>query len=172
MLVDFLHHVRLHFTPQQLARVVHTYGVLFNDTGFPLSVQTVMGRLLTNMYDAIDKLQDKAEGMLRNAELFWKFPTKSQLARKLLLRIIDAIATKLHVLRITEPIATKFQQKRKTHGPLPSATELYSGIPEFDGFLDLGYVQPIRTSTKAFENSLDVLKGIWFFAQIVCGRWL
>ncbi|KAJ3053641.1 hypothetical protein HK097_003754, partial [Rhizophlyctis rosea] len=140
MLVDFLHHVRHHFTPQQLARVVHTYGVLFNDTGFPLSVQTVMGRLLSNMYDAIDKLQDKAE------------------ARKLLLRVIDAIATKLRVLRITEPIATKFQQKRKTHGPLPSPTELYSGTPEFDGFLDLGYVQPIRTSTKAFENSLDVLK--------------
>ncbi|KAJ3037893.1 hypothetical protein HDV00_001237 [Rhizophlyctis rosea] len=140
MLVDFLHHVRHHFAPQQLARIVHIYSQLFNDTGFPLSVQTVMGRLLTNLYDAIDKLPDKAE------------------ARKLLLCICNAIATKLHCLHVTLPIAMKYQQKRRNLNPMSALLDQYSSTPDFDGFVDLGYVQPIRTAAKAFENSLDVLK--------------
>ena len=32
-------------------------------------------------------------------------------------------------------------------------------LPEYDGYLDLGFNQPIRTSAKPLESSPDFIKG-------------
>jgi hypothetical protein len=58
------------------------------------------------------------------------------------------------------PIVIKYHHRKKNH--IPPATESFASGMEIDGFVDLGFTQPIRTSMKAWDGSQDIIKGMLF----------
>ena len=80
-----------------------------------------------------------------------------KIARKLLIRTLDAFADRLSSMHEIFPTVLKKKKFLKTD------EENYSQqIPELDGFIDIGYVQPIKTSNRPFEGSVDLLRGILY----------
>lgn len=73
------------------------------------------------------------------------------------MRILRTFASKFTSLRMMFPVIVEYHRRRKSQPPRTSDNP--TKLVDSDGFLDLGYAQPIRTYIRAFEGSPDVVKG-------------
>ncbi|KAJ3211873.1 hypothetical protein HDU67_004198 [Dinochytrium kinnereticum] len=140
VLVDLILNVRTELSRLQISRIIHIYSKNLHDSSFAPNIQTVCAKLLLNM---IDCLVDPA-GTTREGRI-------------LLIRILDTYARKFTALSLSFPSIVKAHMKKKT-----SATnqENFSFSLDMEGFLDLGYVQPIKTSVRMLDTSLDIVTDI------------
>ncbi|KNC98645.1 histone acetyltransferase TRA1 [Spizellomyces punctatus DAOM BR117] len=153
VLVDLIHHVRADLSIAQLSRAIHMYSRNLHDPNFAPNIQTMCAKLLLNIVDCLAGLDDKRE------------------ARGLLLRILRTFASKFTSLRMAFPVVLEHHRRKKTQPPQSQkASEGTPLLSDTDGYLDLGYAQPIRTYIRAFEGSPDVVKDIRFlFKNMVQG---
>ncbi|OAD77362.1 hypothetical protein PHYBLDRAFT_36397 [Phycomyces blakesleeanus NRRL 1555(-)] len=105
MLADLIHHVRSELTPAQLSRTVYIYSRNLHDASLAPSIQTMCGKLLLNLMDCIMKITNKAEG------------------RELLMRILDAFASKFAALNIQFDACVKHYKKKKQQAEDENAVE-------------------------------------------------
>ena len=84
--------------------------------------------------------------------------------RYLLIRILEAFATKLSAMKVAFPSIMKYYHRRKAQADNPS--ENFASHVELDGFLDLGYAQPMRTSLKSLDTTVDIIKGFLYFLRL------
>ncbi|KAI8806472.1 hypothetical protein BJ742DRAFT_680099, partial [Cladochytrium replicatum] len=157
VLVDLIHHVRMELTPTQVSRAIHLYSRNLHDPTLAPGIHTVCAKLLFNLMDRIMPMHATEEK-----------ETVSE-GRILLLRIFTAIATKFPSLSSTLPMIIRTHYRRKTQAGQPPTLEKKGNEYEFDGFLDLGVVQPIRTTGKALEQSADVIKDVRFLFKNMVG---
>ncbi|KAJ3022967.1 hypothetical protein HKX48_004725 [Thoreauomyces humboldtii] len=150
VLVDLIHHVRNDLSPTQLAMAIHMYSRNLHDSNFPPNIQTMCAKLLLNIVDCLTNIADKDE------------------ARRLLLRIMRTFGQKFASLRLSFPVVVEHHRRRRAQSQ--TTPDVTSFVDENDGYLDLGYAQPIRTYMRAYENSLDAVKDIRFlFKNLVQG---
>ncbi|KAJ3191208.1 hypothetical protein HK101_007980 [Irineochytrium annulatum] len=124
-------------------------GVTSRETLRPLafapSFQTSCAKLLSNLIDCLGH----GEG------------------RGLLIRILDAFTQKFTALSLAFTSVVISHHKKKSHVAVQN--ENFASHLEMDGYLDLGYAQPIRTSTKMLDSSTDVVKDIRTLLKTVVG---
>ncbi|KAI8840240.1 FAT domain-containing protein [Chytridium lagenaria] len=138
VLVDLILHVRAELSRQQISRIIHIYSKKLLDTSFVPNIQIVCAKLLCNMIDClIDTTGTNREG------------------RTLLIRILDAYSRKFTALSLSFPSIIKAHMKKKSVSN--SIQESLSYNLDIDGFLDLGYVQPIKTATRMLDTFPDIV---------------
>ncbi|KAI7885947.1 uncharacterized protein EV154DRAFT_427566 [Mucor mucedo] len=124
MLADLIHHIRAELSATQLSRTIYIYSRNLHDATLAPSIQTMCGKLLLNLIDCIMKITDKAEG------------------RKLLMRILDAFASKFEALNTQFDTCVKQYKKKKesTEFDFDRARSIHTGssLPEAtqDGIKD------------------------------------
>ncbi|KAI9104837.1 hypothetical protein DFS34DRAFT_691063 [Phlyctochytrium arcticum] len=154
VLVDLIHHVRTDLSISQLSRAIHMYSRNLHDPNFAPNIQTMCAKLLLNIVDCLTGLEDKKE------------------ARGLLLRVLRTFQSKFTSLRMAFPVVLELHRRKKTQGAATYGknTDCSQLLSETEGFLDLGYAQPIKTYIRAFEGSPDAVKDIRFlFKNMVQG---
>ncbi|KAJ3171894.1 hypothetical protein HDU87_008212 [Geranomyces variabilis] len=154
VLVDLIHHVRNDLSPPQLSMAIHMYSRNLHDPGFAPNIQTMCAKLLLNIVDCLGAVEDKVY------------------ARVLLLRIMRTLAQKCTALKNAFP-SIVLHYRRPGHPKKPNETtknEVLQSLADSDGFLDLGYAQPIQTYVRAFETTIDIVRDVRFlFKNIVLG---
>lgn len=96
-------------------------------------------KLLLNLVDCILKLSTDSRG------------------RDLLIEILQTLALKLKSLHLAFPVVCKYYHKKAKSDP---KHDDFTALPEYQGFLDLGYCQPIKTSSNPMDANSDLVKGI------------
>ena len=75
-------------------------------------------------------------------------------ARKYLIQILESFAFRLEALKEIQPLCHKFHEVRK-----PSEMDSnYSDLQKIETYIDVGYVQPIRTTAKPLQHVPDLVK--------------
>ncbi|KAJ3100237.1 hypothetical protein HDU97_002421, partial [Phlyctochytrium planicorne] len=141
VLVDLILNVRSELSRQQISRIIHIYSKNLHDSSFAPNIQTVCAKLLLN---TIDCLVDNSTG--------------NRDGRVLLIRILDTYARKFTALSLSFPSIIKAHMKKKSS--TNSTQENFSFSLDLDGFLDLGYVQPIKTTVRMLDTSQDIISDI------------
>jgi hypothetical protein len=77
----------------------------------------------------------------------------------LLFRILKAFTAKIVSLDKCFPVMCKYYHKKASTG-LGADTEDLTKIPEYKGFLDLGFCQPIKTAQNHLDSNEGLFKGI------------
>ncbi|KAJ3340113.1 hypothetical protein HDU93_007338 [Gonapodya sp. JEL0774] len=150
-LADLLHHVRMELSPTQLSHIVYTYARNMHDFSFAPQIQTMCSKLLLNLIDCIDK----------------NSPTKEE-GRKLLIKILDAFATKLSSISVAFPLIMKYNIRRRNLSNKKPEDDPF--VPEPDMFLELEFLHPIKSYQGPFDSSNDVVKEMKFlFRNLVTG---
>lgn len=144
-LADLLHHVRNDLSKDQLSRIVYTYSRNLHDFSFAPQIQTMCSKLLLNLIDCITNLHNKEDG------------TKED-GRALLMKILDAFASKFTSIHLSLPLISKYYGKKKT--PLKKPDAGTSFVPEPEMFLEYEYMHPIKAYQGPFDQSQDVVKGL------------
>ncbi|RKO86143.1 hypothetical protein BDK51DRAFT_31901, partial [Blyttiomyces helicus] len=140
VLVDLIHAIRTELKPAQISRIVHMYSRDLHDPAFGPMIQTMCAKLLIGLVEQIAKSGfSKPEG------------------RKLYIKIMYVFVSKFNSLRMMFPAVVRYCTRKKIQ--TPKYAETFATIPELDGWMDIGFSQPIRTCSKAFEQSTDVIKG-------------
>ena len=62
MLADFVHHVRLELSVEQISRMISLYSRNLHDVSLPLSIQTMSAKLLVNLIDALKPPEPRTDG--------------------------------------------------------------------------------------------------------------
>ncbi|KAI8880605.1 hypothetical protein K501DRAFT_224440 [Backusella circina FSU 941] len=146
MLADLIHHIRAELSPAQLSRTIYIYSRNLHDSTLAPSIQTMCGKLLLNLIDCIMKITNKSEG------------------RKLLMRILDAFASKFEALNIQFDSCVKQYKKKKA--------VLENDLMDEDDFsnIDLDLARSIHTATFVPESSQDGIKdGRFLFKNLAIG---
>ncbi|TPX61909.1 hypothetical protein PhCBS80983_g00781 [Powellomyces hirtus] len=155
VLVDLIHHVRNDLSPSQLAMAIHMYSRNLHDPGFAPNIQTMCAKLLLNIVDCLGVIEDKVE------------------ARTLLLRIMRTLSQKCTALKNAFPMVVAHTRRPgRTKKSLDTAKtpEVLESLADSDGYLDLGFAQPIQTYLRAFDNAVDIVRDIRFlFRNLVLG---
>ncbi|KAG1474893.1 hypothetical protein G6F56_000065 [Rhizopus delemar] len=142
MLADLVHHIRAELVPSQLSRTIYIYSRNLHDPTLAPSIQTMCGKLLLNLIDCIMKIEDKVEG------------------RALLMRILDAFASKFEALNIQFNSCVK-QYKRKKH---------MEEAMEQDEDFDFEKARSIHTGVYIPEAAQDGIKdGRFLFRNLAVG---
>ncbi|KAJ3121303.1 hypothetical protein HK098_003792 [Nowakowskiella sp. JEL0407] len=139
MFVDVVHHLRTDFNPKQIDQIVTLYTKIGHDPQFTMSIQSMAFKLLTNMVEVSTK-QEPA------------------FARSFLFRNIDAFVQKLFSLSDFLPFMIRYYYRRKLYVSQKTNMASPAVNNEFEGYLDIGFVQPIQNSGKIFDASPDILK--------------
>ena len=98
----------------------------------------------------------------------------------MLVRILETFANKLYSLSLGFPVICKIYHKKLARSKSGNATlstdapgtplgqhvdhaldaDLdLTAVPEYEGYIDLGFSQPIRTSIKPLDSTPDIIKG-------------
>ena len=136
VLVDLIHHVRSDLTQEQIIKAVYIYERNLNDSSFAPNIQTMCVKLLVNLVDCIVKLEPNV-------------------SKVLLYRILRAFSVRLNGLRDEFPVVLAVYQKRQKGDKFEVD----------DGYLDIGYIQPIKISTRALDLSQDLGKDYRFLLK-------
>ncbi|KAH6600577.1 hypothetical protein BASA50_002141 [Batrachochytrium salamandrivorans] len=139
VLVDLIHHVRNELSLEQITKVIHIYSKNLHDLSFAPQIQTMCAKLLLSLIDNVVNQQSKPD------------------ARRLVVCILDAFSSRLYSINEIYPTIISFL-KRKGSDKSPSVEENFSTLLEMDGFLDIGYVQPIRTCARPLDGTTDLIK--------------
>ncbi|KAG1055750.1 hypothetical protein G6F43_002312 [Rhizopus delemar] len=158
MLADLIHHIRTELSPTQLYRTVYMYTRNLHDATLAPSIQTMCGKLLLNLIDCIIKIPNKAEG------------------RELLMRILDAFASKFASLNIIFKTCFK-QHVKKNKSTLVSNNNTTSQLypdnnkkVEIEDSFDYDRAKSIQTSTFILEPQHDGIKdGRFLFKNFTVG---
>ncbi|KAG2237337.1 hypothetical protein INT48_009070 [Thamnidium elegans] len=135
MLADLIHHIRAELSAAQLSRTIYIYSRNLHDATLAPSIQTMCGKLLLNLIDCIMKINDKSEG------------------RELLMRILDAFASKFEALNTQFDACVKQYKKKK------DATEF-----------DFDRARSIHTASSIPEATHDGIKdGRFLFKNLAIG---
>nr|KAJ3422805.1 hypothetical protein HK105_006243 [Polyrhizophydium stewartii] len=138
--IDLLLNDDLLLTLAQISRIIHIYSRNLHDPIFPPQIQTMCAKLLLSLIDNVVTQESKAE------------------ARKLLIRTLDAFATRLGAIHEMFPTVLAYLQRKRAADKDKAAEENFSQLLEMDGFVDLGYVQPIRTCSRPLDGCADLIK--------------
>ncbi|KAI7852465.1 hypothetical protein BDC45DRAFT_550494 [Circinella umbellata] len=154
MLADLVHHIRSDLTPQQLLRTVCIYSRNLHDATLAPSIQTMCGKLLLNLIDCIIKIPSKEEG------------------RALLMRILDAFASKFAALNIQFKSCLRHYKKKKrvdTTTETDMDTTATTTTNELEDF-DFDKKRSIHTATFIPDSSHDGIKdGRFLFRNLALG---
>ncbi|KAI8988247.1 hypothetical protein BDF20DRAFT_910766 [Mycotypha africana] len=153
MLADLIHHIRAELNPLQLSQTVYIYSRNLHDPALAPSIQTMCGKLLLNLIDCIMKITDKAQG------------------RALLMRILEAFASKFEALNIQFRSCVKQYKKRKQTAEECKAkpTDKTDDSIEFDSF-DFDKARSIHTASCIPEPTQDGIKDARFlFKNLAIG---
>ncbi|KAF7725495.1 hypothetical protein EC973_009595 [Apophysomyces ossiformis] len=153
MLADLVHHIRSELTPKQLFRTVYIYSRNLHDASLAPSIQTMCGKLLLNLIECIMKIPDKTQG------------------RELLMRVLDAFASKFAALNIQFDTCLKQYKKKKKDaaedGSAPATTASANNDP--DDF-DFDRARSIHTATFVPDFMHDGIKdGRFLFRNLAIG---
>ncbi|OAD08306.1 hypothetical protein MUCCIDRAFT_32523, partial [Mucor lusitanicus CBS 277.49] len=164
MLADLVHHIRSELTPSQLYRTVYIYSRNLHDATLAPSIQTMCGKLLLNLIDCIIKIPNKKEG------------------RDLLMRILDAFASKFAALNIQFKSCLK-QHIRKNNKTCTSNKDTTTEsdaqtTPDKDADMeemsnddfDFDRARSIHTASFAMDPQQDSIKdGRFLFKNLAIG---
>ncbi|KAJ3029169.1 UNVERIFIED_CONTAM: hypothetical protein HDU68_012852 [Siphonaria sp. JEL0065] len=148
ILVDLIHHIRLSLNDAQLSATIHMYARNLHDDSLAPNIQNMCAKLLVNLMDC---LQDPAK----------------PIHRLLLIRILEAFALKFTALKNAFPCVMKHHHRVKNNPPNVNGADSFEVTPVMDGYVDLGIVQPIKTSSRAFDGTHDLVKDMRFLLKIV-----
>lgn len=154
-LADLVHHIRSELSPNQLYRTVYIYSRNLHDATLAPSIQTMCGKLLLNLIDCIIKIPNKKEG------------------RDLLMRILDAFASKFGALNIQFKSCLK--QHIKKNKNLKHASESGSDKDmEMEDVIsddfDFDTARSIHTASFALDPQQDGIKdGRFLFKNLAMG---
>lgn len=167
MLADLVHHIRSELTPSQLYRTVYIYSRNLHDATLAPSIQTMCGKLLLNLIDCIIKIPNKKEG------------------RDLLMRILDAFASKFAALNIQFNSCLKQQIRKNKKGSFnKSLTESESESDTLDkdasqdneteeiinDDFDFDRARSIHTASFSLDPQQDGIKdGRFLFKNLAIG---
>ncbi|KAK4510703.1 uncharacterized protein ATC70_005136 [Mucor velutinosus] len=162
MLADLVHHIRSELTPSQLYRTVYIYSRNLHDATLAPSIQTMCGKLLLNLIDCIIKIPNKKEG------------------RDLLMRILDAFASKFAALNIqfksclkqhirkNKKTSTKSTTDSEPNAAAATAANNMEGIINDD--FDFDRARSIHTASFALDPQQDGIKdGRFLFKNLAIG---
>ncbi|KAI8643328.1 hypothetical protein BD408DRAFT_342632 [Parasitella parasitica] len=147
MLADLIHHIRAELSAFQLSRTIYIYSRNLHDATLAPSIQTMCGKLLLNLIDCIMKIPDKSEG------------------RELLMRILDAFASKFEALNIQFGSCVK--QYKKRNAAAKKGDEM-----EQDDFTEVDFdrARSIHTVSFLSEPTHDGIKdGRFLFKNLAIG---
>jgi transformation/transcription domain-associated protein len=159
MLADLVHHIRSDLSPTQLYRTVYIYSRNLHDATLAPSIQTMCGKLLLNLIDCIIKIPNKKEG------------------RDLLMRILDAFASKFAALNIQFKSCLKqYIKKNKNHKRVIESGPGVSGKDDVemedaksDDF-DFDAARSIHTASFTLDPQQDGIKdGRFLFKNLAIG---
>ncbi|KAI9209824.1 uncharacterized protein BJ171DRAFT_609195 [Polychytrium aggregatum] len=148
VLVDLIHHIRSDLSLAQSSRVIDIYSRNLHDHSFPHNIPTMCAKLLLNLIET----------------LINKLPKQD--VRPLLIKILNAFIWKFGSLKMEFPVIQQYCARKKIEAvgaqPPSEATD-----PLLDGYLDLPYIQPIRTSTRPYESSQDIVQDVRMLIRIL-----
>ncbi|OBZ88491.1 Transcription-associated protein 1 [Choanephora cucurbitarum] len=150
MLADLIHHIRAELSASQLSRTIYIYSCNLHDATLAPSIQTMCGKLLLNLIDCIMKITDKSEG------------------RSLLMRILDAFASKFEALNIQFSCYVRQYKKKKQNA---DERQLNTEEEEADiNDFDFERVRSIHTASFIPEAAHDGIKdGRFLFKNLAIG---
>ncbi|KAG1115350.1 hypothetical protein G6F42_013958 [Rhizopus arrhizus] len=160
MLADLVHHIRSELTPSQLYRTVYIYSRNLHDATLAPSIQTMCGKLLLDLIDCIIKIPNKKEG------------------RDLLMRILDAFASKFAALNIQFKSCLKQHIRKNKKTSVKSTAESESNATEKDVDMDeiinddfdFDRARSIHTASFALDPQQDGVKdGRFLFKNLAIG---
>ena len=147
MLADLIHHIRAELSASQLSRTIYIYSRNLHDATLAPSIQTMCGKLLLNLIDCIMKIPNKSEG------------------RGLLMRILDAFASKFEALNIQFSSCVKHYKKK-------NLVAKKNNEMEEDDFseIDFDRARSIHTASFLSESAHDGVKdGRFLFKNLAIG---
>ncbi|KAJ3117897.1 hypothetical protein HK100_000723, partial [Physocladia obscura] len=141
ILVDLIHHIRSNLSELQLSSTIHMYSKNLHDDTLAPNIQTMCSKLLINL---VECLSDSSK----------------PINRLLLIRILEAFALKFTAMKNAFPCVMKHYHRVKNNPPNNHSLDVAeSSLAIMDGYVDLGTVQPIKSSLKAFDGTQDLIKG-------------
>jgi transformation/transcription domain-associated protein len=156
---------------EQLTRIVYTYSRNLHDFSFAPQIQTMCSKLLLNLIDCITQLhnKDREEGLGRDDG--WYLNSWGRLrhpltrppsfpARGLLMKILDAFASKFTSIHVSLPLISRYYGKKKT--AIKRADAGPGFVPEPEMFLEYEYMHPIKAYLGPYDQSQDVIKGKFY----------
>ncbi|KAI9356612.1 hypothetical protein BD770DRAFT_444067 [Pilaira anomala] len=146
MLADLVHHIRSELTPAQLYRTVYIYSRNLHDATLAPSIQTMCGKLLLNLIDCIIKIPSKKEG------------------RDLLMRILDAFASKFSALNIQFKSCLKQHVKKNKKSTNKEDTET-----EITDDFDFDKARSIHTTSFTLDPQDGIKDGRFLFKNLAIG---
>ena len=156
MLADLVHHIRSELSPSQLLKTVYIYSRNLHDATLAPSIQTMCGKLLLNLIDCIIKIPNKEEGTLNLViKKDNRLTYETQLGRRLLMRILDAFASKFAALNIQFPTYLRQYKRKKLSEEGEESTE-----SKESGDFDFDKARSIHTATFIPDSVHDGIKGI------------
>lgn len=171
MLADLVHHIRSELSPAQLLRTVYIYSRNLHDATLAPSIQTMCGKLLLNLIDCIIKIPNKEEG-----KFYCAFPVYnvklngSKLGRELLMRIVDAFASKFASLNIQFPQYLRQYLKKKVSSDTAKSESAMEIDTEVQEDFDFDRARSIHTATYIPDSTHDGIKeGRFLFRNLAVG---
>ena len=112
---------------------IHIYSRSLHDNRLPIHVQSMCVKMLLGIVESVCLITSKLD------------------VRYLLMRALDAFSQRLSALRIMFPSVADYKARE---------VDEYAPVlgQSMDGFLDLGQVQPILTSSKVLDGTGDALR--------------
>lgn len=156
MLADLVHHIRSELSPSQLLKTVYIYSRNLHDATLAPSIQTMCGKLLLNLIDCIIKIPNKEEGMFAfdKEEACFILTYDNLIGRRLLMRILDAFASKFAALNIQFPTYLRQYKRKKLSEEGEESTE-----SKESGDFDFDKARSIHTATFIPDSVHDGIKG-------------
>jgi transformation/transcription domain-associated protein len=139
--IDFLYNVRSQLTLPQISKIIFMFARDLEDPSFPTQIQTMCVKLLIGLCDNLVNQGLKNE------------------AREYAVQILEVFSLRLCSLKDTFETVLKYRNRSK--GEDISLHQKFSDLQTLESFIDIGYVQPIRTSLKPLESAVDLVKGIF-----------
>ncbi|KAG2212646.1 hypothetical protein INT47_000623 [Mucor saturninus] len=147
MLADLVHHIRSELSPAQLYRTVYIYSRNLHDATLAPSIQTMCGKLLLNLIDCIIKIPNKKEG------------------RDLLMRILDAFASKFSALNIQFKSCLKQHIKKNNKNVDKNEMETDKIVDDFD----FDKARSIHTTSFTLDPQDGIKDGRFLFKNLAIG---
>ncbi|ORY29461.1 hypothetical protein BCR33DRAFT_724710 [Rhizoclosmatium globosum] len=148
ILVDLIHHIRSSLNETQLSATIHMYARNLHDDSLAPNIQNMCAKLLVNLVDCLQE-------------------SSKPINRLLLIRILEAFSLKFTALKNAFPCVMKHHHHMRSNPPNVHSVDSYETVATMDGYIDLGIVQPIKTSSKAFDATHDLVKDMRFLLKII-----
>ncbi|KAJ3344480.1 hypothetical protein HDU83_005150 [Entophlyctis luteolus] len=149
ILIDLIHHIRMNLNETQLSNTIHMYARNLHDDSLAPNIQNLCAKLLVNLVECLGD-------------------ATKPINRSLLMRILEAFALKFTSMKNAFPCVMKHYYRTKNISPNTNSIDSReSSLSSMDGHVDLGVVQPIKSSMKVFDSTHDLIKDMRFLLKTV-----